>query len=243
MRRTSPIRIRASRGTSVRRTRRGCRASASTSCVSASSGRPSNRERVVPTSPRSARPALPGIPHEFNRAVAERYLAHVAATVQAARPLRDLHPPRHAPGRLQHELPRRGSAQLGRVHQQRADRAERGPVVEQLCESPAADGHPTLLGQRRGGRSPGQLRSRVGNRGRLLQERSLGRRLRPLQRALLDRDAGRVRIDLHRPAGVLLHGEGPHRASWPTGPLRWCARPTCRETASSRRSRPSTTTT
>ena len=42
---------------------------------------------------------------------------------QPARPLRDLHPPRHAPGRLQPELPRRGGAELGRVHRQRADRA------------------------------------------------------------------------------------------------------------------------
>ena len=47
-------------------------------------------------------------------------------------------------------------------------------------------------------------------------------------------------VDLHRQPRVLLHGEGPHAASWPTGPHRWCAPPTCRTTGSSRPSRRST---
>ena len=55
---------------------------------------------------------------------------------------------------------------------------------------------------------------------RLLQEQPLGRGLRPVQRALLDRDPDGVGVDVHRAARVLLHGAGPHRATWPTAPPR-----------------------
>ena len=156
-------------------------------------------------------PGPPGNPHEFDRAVADRYLRHVAATVQL--------------------LGRYGIYTLLDMHQDVYNSNFRGegapdwavctdnvPIVPsggrwsnnyanpQLQTAVAA-----LLVQRRGRRPPGQSRPRLVDGGELLQERPLGRRLRPLQRAVLDRDAGRVRIDLHRPAGVLLHREGPHR--------------------------------
>ena len=82
MRPTSPTPIRVSRGTSTPRMPQKCSSSDSTSCVSASSGRRSSRDQVVPTSRRSALPGRPGNAHEWNRAVAERYLSHVAATVK-----------------------------------------------------------------------------------------------------------------------------------------------------------------
>ena len=85
--------------------RQRCRASASTSCASASNGRRSSPDRVGPNQPKVCTPGAPGNAHEWNRAVAERYLSHVAATVKLLAQLRDLHPARHAPGRLQPELP------------------------------------------------------------------------------------------------------------------------------------------
>ena len=181
-------------------------------------------------------PGPPGNAHEFNRAVAERYLQHVAATVKL--------------------LSRYGIYTLLDMHQDvynasfRGEGApnwavctnnvpivpERGPVVEQLRECAIADGRPALLVQRRGRRPPGQPRPRVGDRGGLLQEQPLGRRLRPLQRALLDGDAGRVGIDLHGAAGVLLHGQGAHRLP---GQWRHPARVPVRRAGQRRRSRPS----
>ena len=56
--------------------------SVSTSCGSASSGRRSSRDRAGPTSPRSAPREPRATPTNGTRAVAERYLSHVAATVK-----------------------------------------------------------------------------------------------------------------------------------------------------------------
>ena len=162
---------------------------------------------------------------------------------EAAQPLRHLHAARHAPGRLQHEFPRRGGARLGRVHRRRPHRADGWAVVEQLLEPAARYGGPPLLDQRRRGQPPGPVRPRLGHGGELFQERPLGGRVRPLQRALLHRDPDGGGVHFHRQPGVLLHGDRPHAGSWPTGPRRSSARPTCRATVSSRRSRPWTTAT
>ncbi len=179
----------------------------------ASSGRPSSRDRAGRTNPRSARPALPEATHANGTgAVAEQYLAHVAATVKLLSQLRDLHPARHAPGRLQPELPRRGRSRLGRVHRQRADRAQGRPVVEQLLEPDPADG-----GRRTSGATTwwATCRATTTWSGRRWPSTSRTIRwvvgLRPLQRAVLDRDPDGVGVDVHRPAGVLLHRQGPHR--------------------------------
>ena len=139
---------------------------------------------------------------------------------EAAGPVRHLHPARHAPGRLQPELPGRGCSRLGRLHQQRADRPQGRPLVEQLLEPDAADRGGALLGQRRGGQSPGQLRPRLEDGGAEVQEQPVGGRLRPLQRAVLHRDPDRLGVDLHRTVGVLLHRQRATRPTWPTAPAR-----------------------
>ena len=188
-------------------------------------------------------PGPPGNPHEFDRAVAERYLQHVAATVDCSAATAS--------------TPCSTCTRTSTTRTSAARERPTGPCAPTTCRScpsggrwsnnyanpQAADGRATLLVQRRGRRPPGQSRPRLGDGGGLFQEQSLGRRLRPLQRALLDRDAGRVRIDLHGPVGVLLHGEGPHRLSGQRGDSARAARPTCRTTASSLRSRRSITTT
>ena len=130
---------------------------------------------MVPTSPRSARPGRPGNPHEFNRAVAERYLSHVAATVKllgryGIYTLLDMHQDVYNT-----ELPRRGRARLGRVHQQRADRAERRAGGRTTTANPqlqTAVQH--FWSQRRGGQPPGQLRPRVGDGGRATSRTTAG---------------------------------------------------------------------
>ena len=97
------------------------------------------------TSRRSARPGAPGDAPEWNQAIAEQYLDHVAGHRRPAGPLRHLHAARHAPGRLQPELPGRGRPRLGRLHGQRADRPQGRPLVEQLLEPDAADRGGPLL--------------------------------------------------------------------------------------------------
>ena len=163
----------------------------------AGTGGPNQPQVCTPGAPGDAARVEPG----RRRAVPEPRRRHR----EAAGPVRHLHPARHAPGRVQPELPRRGGAELGRLHGQRADRAEGRPVVEQLLEPDAADRRGALLDQRRRGQPAGQLRPRLEDGGAVLQERPMGRRLRPLQRALLDRDPDGVGVHLHRAAGVLLH--------------------------------------
>ncbi len=76
---------------------------------------------------------------------------------EAAGSVRHLHPARHAPGRVQPELPGRRCSRLGRLHEQRPDRSQGWSVVEQLLEPDPADGGGPFLEQRRGGEPPGQL--------------------------------------------------------------------------------------
>ncbi len=64
-----------------------------------------------PNQPQICTPGAPettGAVDEWNQTVAEQYLSHVAATVKLLAQLRHLHPARHAPGRVQPELPGRG---------------------------------------------------------------------------------------------------------------------------------------
>ena len=100
-----------------------------------------------PNQPQVCTPGAPGNAHEWNKAVAEAYLNHVAATVNLlARygiyTLLDMHQDVY-----NKNFRGEGAPGLGRVHQQRADRAQGRPVVEQLLEPHAPDGGRALLGQ------------------------------------------------------------------------------------------------
>ena len=178
---------------------------------SASSGRPSNPDRAAPTNPRSAHPAPLGIAHEWNQAVAEQYLDHVAATVKL--------------------LARYGIYTLLDMHQDVYNKNFRGegapnwavctdnvPIVPKGGRWSNNYSNPTLQTAVQHFWSNDVVGNLQGNFDLVwktvaerLQERPLGGRLRPVQRTLLDGDADGVGVDLHGPIGVLLHGEGPHR--------------------------------
>ena len=139
---------------------------------------------------------------------------------RAARPLRDLHPARHAPGRLQHELPWRGGAQLGRVHQQRADRAERAAVGRTTTANPTApDGGPALLEpttwwatSRATSISCGQPWRDYFKNNRWVVGYD------PFNEPFSTETQIASESTFTGQLGVLLHGEGTTPASWPTGP-------------------------
>ena len=130
-----------------------------------------------PNQPNVCTPGAPGNPHEFNLTVAEPVPQARRCDGEAAEQVRHLHAARHASGRLQPALPGRGCSRLGRVHQQRAHRAQGRPLVEQLFERTVADRRAALLGERRRGQPAGTVRSGLEDRGRLLQEQPLGRGL------------------------------------------------------------------
>ena len=64
----------------------------------------------------------PTNPHQFNQAVFDRYVTPAEDDGRPARPVPHLHDPRHAPGRVQRDVRRRGRTELGGVHQRRAER-------------------------------------------------------------------------------------------------------------------------
>ena len=163
-----------------------------------------------PNQPKICTPGTPGDPHEFNRAVAEAYLGHVAATVKL--------------------LSRYGIYTLLDMHQDVYNTSFRGEGAPDWAV--CTDDVPIVP---TGGRwsnnySNPQLDTAVhhfwtndvvGNLqgqydlvwatvAQLFQERPLGGRLRPLQRALLHRDPDGGAVHLHRQPGVLLHGDRPH---------------------------------
>ena len=79
--------------------------------------------------------------------MAEQYLSHVAATVKLLAQygiytLLDMHQDVY-----NQNFRGEGRAGLGRLHEQRADRAQGRSVVEQLLEPDAADRGGALLGQ------------------------------------------------------------------------------------------------
>ena len=90
----------------------------------------------------------PTNPHQFNQAVFDRYVHRLRDDRRPARPVPHLHDPRHAPGRLQRDVRRRGCAELGGVHERRAERRPARALVARVRApgrpaSPSATSGPT----------------------------------------------------------------------------------------------------
>ena len=70
--------------------------------------------------------------------------------------------PRHAPGRLQPDVRRRGRTVVGRVHRRRAECGRSGALVARVRHEGGRHRVPPLLGQRRPRRPAGRVRPRLG---------------------------------------------------------------------------------
>ena len=196
--------------------------SGSTSCASASNGRRSSRDRAGPNQPAG----LHAVAHPGNAARVGtgpspmRYLSHVAATVKLLGALRDLHPARHAPGRLQHRTSAARERRTGPCAPTTCRSCPKGGRWSNNYSNPdAPDGGGALLEQRRGGQPPGQLRPGLEDRGAVLQELTRGSSdTTPTTSPSRPRRQTASESTFTGQLECFYTGKRPRRRSWPTAP-------------------------
>ena len=175
--------------------------------------------------PGHLRPAArPTNPDQFNQAVLNRYVDAPAQHRRPAGSLPHLHDPRHAPGRLQRDVRGRGRADWAVCTNGVPSVDPPGRWSLEYGTKAAGIAFSHFWHNNVRGDLQGQYDQVWGDVAQAFRGQPLGPRLRPLQRAVLDVADPLRRRALRRPARVLLHGDGAHRARRCTAPRRCTAR-------------------
>ena len=96
-------------------------------------------------------PGAPDDPHQFDQGDPRPVRGQPDQDRRPAGPLPHLHHPRHAPGRVQPDLRRRGRSRLGRLHQRRPEQRPAGPLVPRVRHAGGRHRLQPLLAQQRAG--------------------------------------------------------------------------------------------